>query len=155
MFAAGFAASNHALSLLKSCCIDENDVLLFGCGIEEVARHSYKLNVTVRFCPHFTTQHIRSIHMVFGWPYFEVQCRIASTNPVRTHVADGLVWNRRYLCDTNAADFGDVLMGVFAFTQTCVAANDCFYVRQPSPLIAYPAAPAFRILCKFAHPPVP
>ena len=48
--------------------------------------------------------------MVFGWPYFEVQCRIASTNPVRTHVAGGLVWNRRYLCDTNAADFGDVLM---------------------------------------------
>jgi hypothetical protein len=59
--------------------------------------------------------------------------RIASTNPVRTYVADELVRNRRYLCDTNAADFGDVLMGVFAFTQTCVAATDCFYVgHNPS-----------------------
>ena len=59
--------------------------------------------------------------------------RIASTNPVRTYVADGLVWNRRYLCDTNAADLGDVLVGVFAFTQTCVAATDRFYVgHNPS-----------------------
>jgi hypothetical protein len=38
----GFAAGDHALRLLKSRGIDQNNVLLFGSGVEEVARHVAK-----------------------------------------------------------------------------------------------------------------
>src|SRR5436190_13173603 len=40
IFITGFAPSDHALRLLKSRGIDENDVLLFGCRVEEVT-HDY------------------------------------------------------------------------------------------------------------------
>src|SRR5262245_61821758 len=42
-FAAGFTPGDHALCLLESGAFDENDVLLFGYGIEEVASHEAQL----------------------------------------------------------------------------------------------------------------
>jgi hypothetical protein len=39
-FRSGFAASDHALYLLKSHGVNQNNILLFGCGIEEVAGHT-------------------------------------------------------------------------------------------------------------------
>ena len=45
VFATHFAASNHALRLLESCGVDQDDVLLFGCGIEEVARRTSQNNI--------------------------------------------------------------------------------------------------------------
>jgi hypothetical protein len=42
-----FASSLHASQpVIKSCGVDQDDVLLFGCGVEEVARHCLDLKET-------------------------------------------------------------------------------------------------------------
>ena len=39
--ATGFAAGDHALCFLESRIVNEDYLLLFGCGVEEVARHRF------------------------------------------------------------------------------------------------------------------
>jgi len=45
------ASRRQSFVVLQSCGIDQDYVLLFGCGVEEVTRHSEKLNLIGPICP--------------------------------------------------------------------------------------------------------